>query len=407
MYPTLYHAVYALLGLELQVLKLVNTLGLLIILGAIAAGRCLVWELERKHADGTIAATRRLETPSQPSLLAELWLPCLVAFAFGYKLFGIISGEFVLQGAADARRYMLSSNGDFVGGLLAGAGWAVVVVRGRRRREPEPRGPAQPVWVEVTPREHMRGIVAYTAIGALLGGKLFHFLERPQTFLQWLEHPSVGGLFAGHTFYGGAIVGALFSGLYCRRKGLPLADMYAAALPGVILAYGVGRLGCQLAGDGDWGIVSQGPPPGFGWLPSWFWAFDYPNNVIRAGVPLASGAFPGYGTHLVPAVYPTPLYEALACVGSFSMLWLLRRRIERPLSMVGLCLVLNGIERLCIEKIRVNAVYDIFGRAVTQAEMVAAGLIAAGAVSLLLARRAASRAPASIGPKLPAQEAGA
>lgn len=407
MYPTLYHAVHALLGLDLQVLKLVNTLGLMIILGAIVGGRCLVSELERKHSDGTIAATRRLETPAQPSVLVELGLPCLVAFAFGYKLFGIMSGEFVLQGAPDARRYMLSSSGDFVGGLLAGAGWAVVALRGRRRRGPEPQGPAQPIWVEVTPREHMRGIVVYTAIGGLLGGKLFHFLERPHAFFQWLDRPSVGGLFSGHTFYGGAIVGALFSWLYCRRKGLPLGVMYAAGLPGVILAYGVGRLGCQLAGDGDWGIVSQGPLPGFDWLPSWFWAFDYPNNVIHAGVPLASGGFPGYGTHLVPAVYPTPLYEALASVGSFAVLWLLRRRIERPLSMVGLCLVLNGIERLCIEKIRVNAAYDILGRSVTQAEMVAAALIVAGAVSLLLARRSASRIPASIGPKLPAHEAGA
>ena len=406
MYPTLYHAVHALLGLDLQVLKLVNTLGLMVILGAIAAGRCLISELERKHANGTIAATRRLETPAQPSLLVELGLPCLVAFAFGYKLFGIISGEFTLQGAADARRYMASASGDVVGGLLAGAGWAVLALRGRRRRAPEPRGSAQPIWVEVTPREHVRAIIGHAAVGGLLGGKLFHFLEHPRTFLQWLEHPSLGGLFSGHTFYGGVIVGTVFSLLYCRRKGLPLGAVCAAGLPGVILAYGVGRLGCQLSGDGDWGIVSQGPLPGFDWLPSWFWAYDYPNNVIHAGVPLASGAFPGYGTHLVPAVYPTPLYEALASVGSFAVLWILRRRIERPLSMVGLCLVLNGIERFCIETIRVNAAYDIFGRSVTQAEVIAVLLIAAGVASLLLARRAAPRSPASIGPKLPAPEVG-
>jgi prolipoprotein diacylglyceryltransferase len=411
MYPTLYHAVQALFGLELQVLKLVNMLGLMVMLGALAAGRCLISELERKHADGTIAATRRLETRADPSTLVELWLPCLVAFVFGYKLFGIISGEFTLQGGADARRYMLSSSGDFVGGLLSGAGWAVVVLRGRRRRGPEVEAPepqerAEPRWVEVPPREHLRGIVAWTAVGGLLGGKLFHLLERPRAILELIEHPSIGALFSGHTFYGGAGVGALCALLYCRRAGLPLAAMFAAGLPGVMLAYGMGRLGCHLAGDGDWGIASPGAPSGFGWLPPWFWAFDYPNNVIHAGVPLAAGGFPGYGTHLVPAVYPTPLYESLASIGSFAVLWFSRRRIEQPLSMVGLCLVLNGIERLCVETIRVNATYDVFGRSPTQAEIVAALLIAAGTLALLRARKLAPSS-ASLAPKVHAPEAGA
>jgi hypothetical protein len=53
---------------------------------------------------------------------------------------------------------------------------------------------------------------------------------------------------------------------------------------------GIGRLGCQLAGDGDWGILSKGAPAGFGWLPSWFWAVDDPNHVLGHGVPMASAA---------------------------------------------------------------------------------------------------------------------
>lgn len=406
MYPTLYHAVLALLGLDIQVLKLVNTLGLMVMLGALAGGRCLIAELERKHADGTIPATRRLATRARPSALVEIGLPCLVAFVLGYKLFGIISGEHVLQGGADARRYMLSSNGSFGGGVVSGLGWAVVALRGRRRRGPEPEPPAGPSCIEVAPREHMVGLVGWAALGALVGGKLFHLLERPSAIVQLIEHPSIGGLVSGHTFYGGAIVGALFSLLYARHRGLPLAPLFAAGLPGVILAYGVGRLGCHLSGDGDWGIASSGSLAGFGWLPSWFWAFDYPNNVIHAGVPLAAGAFPGYGTHLVPAVYPTPLYESLASVGSFAVLWLLRRRIERPLSMVGLCLIFNGVERLCIEQIRINATYDLVGRSATQAEIVAALLIAAGATALLGARKRGS-SPDSLGQKLPAPEPGA
>ena len=126
--------------------------------------------------------------------------------------------------------------------------------------------------------------------------------------MELLEHPSIGAIFSGLGIYGGLIVGAVFVYAYCRRSKLPFSHVCDANAPGLMLAYGVGRLGCQLAGDGDWGIPSTGSPPGFGWLPPWFWAFDYPNNVLRQGILMASGGYAGFGPHLVPPVYPTPLY---------------------------------------------------------------------------------------------------
>lgn len=189
MYPTLYHAVHALLGLELNVLKLVNTFGFMVMLGGLAAGRCLISELERKHADGSIPATRRLMTRARPTALVAVGLPSLIAFVLGYKLFGIISGEYTLQGGADARRYMLSPSGDFAGGLFSSLGWALVALRSWRRRELEPEPPAEPTGVEVAPREHEVAFVGCVAIGGVLGGKLFHLLERPQALLHWIEQP--------------------------------------------------------------------------------------------------------------------------------------------------------------------------------------------------------------------------
>jgi prolipoprotein diacylglyceryltransferase len=149
----------------------------------------------------------------------------------------------------------------------------------------------------------------------------------------------------------------------------------------LLLAYGIGRLGCQFSGDGDWGIPSVSPPPSaLAWLPHWFWSFDYPNNVIGAGVRMASGGYPGYGMHLVPPVYPTPLYESLAAFALFAVLWGIRKRIQRSLIMFGLYMMLNGFERFWIEKIRVNATYEIFGRAMTQAEIISVIVFVAGAV---------------------------
>jgi prolipoprotein diacylglyceryltransferase len=150
-----------------------------------------------------------------------------------------------------------------------------------------------------------------------------------------------------------------------------------------MLAYGIGRLGCHLAGDGDWGISSNGALRGFDWLPTWFWAFDYSNNVVHAGVPMPAGGFAGFGTHLVPPVYPTPVYESLAAFACFALLWWLRKRVERPLVLFSVYLMLNGFERFWIEKIRVNAPYDILGAAITQAEIIAVLMAAGGAVLML------------------------
>ncbi len=396
MYPTLYHAVQSLLGLDLQWLKLVNTFGFFIALAFLAGMRCLALELDRKLADGTLAMTRRLETPARPPAALDIGLSCLVMFALGYKIFGIASGEYTLQGGADSRRYMLSANGDFVGGLLGAMGWLLFKLRERRKLGPAPKEQPEPVWVEVAPREHVLGLTGYVALGALIGAKIFHLLERPRAILELIERPSIGALFSGLTIYGGITGGALFALLYCRRHTLPFLHVCTAGLPGLMLGYAIGRLGCHVSGDGDWGIVSRGALPGFDWLPSWFWAFDYPNNVMHAGVPLPSGGFAGYGTHLVPPVYPTPLYESLVCGGSFAALWSVRRHV-RPLVMLGLYLVLNGLERFSIEKIRVNVAYDLFGRAVTQAEIISALLFVAG-VALLLPRKPARLTPAIAAP---------
>jgi prolipoprotein diacylglyceryltransferase len=222
--------------------------------------------------------------------------------------------------------------------------------------------------------------------------------------LEFFENPSFDAITAGLTIYGGLIVGALFVYGYCRRNKLPFAQMCDANAPGLMLAYGIGRLGCQLSGDGDWGIPSVADPPGvLAWLPSWFWSFDFPNNVIRQGVPMAQGGFPGYGTHLVPPVYPTPLYEVLAAFAIFGVLWYLRKRIQRPLMLFGIYMMLNGFERFWIEKIRVNSTYDLFGAAVTQAEIIAVVLFVAGAALVWTRLRTAPTAPVVAPPK-PAPE---
>jgi phosphatidylglycerol---prolipoprotein diacylglyceryl transferase len=150
-----------------------------------------------------------------------------------------------------------------------------------------------------------------------------------------------------------------------------------------MLAYGIGRIGCQVSGDGDWGIVNTAAAPSF--IPRWLWAYDYPNNVNGVGIPLTDGrpCFEGYCTVLPETVFPTPLYETIVCVAFFFLLWSLRSRL-RPAGMIFfLFLFLNGLERFFVEKIRVNV--RVLGD-ITQAEIIATVLMVAGVAGMIWLR---------------------
>jgi prolipoprotein diacylglyceryltransferase len=208
----------------------------------------------------------------------------------------------------------------------------------------------------------------------LIGAKLFHWLENPSEFVSFLGNPSGDGIFSGLTMYGGLIVAGAMVIRYFIKHGIPAWHGADSAAPGVMLAYGVGRIGCQVSGDGDWGIVNTtflGPGP------SWFWQYDYPNNVNSVGIPLADGrpCFDGYCHVLPQTVFPTPLYETIVCVGLFFILWALRKRLKPAGMIFFLFLSLNGLERFFIEKIRVNV--RVIGD-ITQAEIIATVLFVAG-----------------------------
>ena len=111
--------------------------------------------------------------------------------------------------------------------------------------------------------------------------------------------------------------------------------------------------------------------------------YNYPHNVLSEGIKI-----PGcQGNHcymLPEAVFPTAFYEATACLLLFGILWYFRKKITKPGVLFFLYLLLNGIERLAIEQIRVNTKYHIFGKAITQAEIIATVLIIAGAVGIYI-----------------------
>ena len=219
--------------------------------------------------------------------------------------------------------------------------------------------------VEESPSILVGTLAVLAGVMGIVGAKLFTILGNPGRFLL----DPAGMLFStgGLTFYGGLIVAGGAIVWYLRRYDLSVAPVADAAAPGLMLAYGIGRIGCHLAGDGDWGIAADLGAKPDGW-PMWLWAETYPHAIV--GPP-------------PQPVYPTPIYEALAATVLFAGLWALRRHPFRAGWLFSLYLVANGVERFLIEQIRVNPEYTLFGLTPTQAEIIAVLLIIAGAAGLV------------------------
>ena len=180
--------------------------------------------------------------------------------------------------------------------------------------------------------------------GGILGAKIWYVIEKgdPGSFLSG----------TGLVFYGGAIGGALAVMAYAKYRDFLDYRLFDMGAPALAIGYAVGRLGCQLAGDGDYGIPSDLP-----------WAMAYPDGTVPT----------------TDQVHPTPIYEFLVMSGVAWWLWS-RRDKARPGSLIGWWAVLAGTERLLIEFIRRNE--DIVGP-FSLAQFVSVVMIVAGTWWLL------------------------
>lgn len=219
---------------------------------------------------------------------------------------------------------------------------------------------------EASPSVLVGTLTIMAAVGGIVGAKIFHILENLDQF--FFDPTAMIFSTGGLTFYGGLIVAGGSIVWYLRKKDLSVPAFADAVAPGLMLAYGIGRIGCHLAGDGDWGIAANlALKPD--WLPTWLWAETYPNAII--GPP-------------EQPVYPTSIYEAVAAALLFGILWAVRKHPFKNGWLFSLYLVFNGIERFFIEQIRVNNVLDfVFFRA-TQAEVISVLTFLVGVIGLVL-----------------------
>ncbi|RAJ02231.1 prolipoprotein diacylglyceryltransferase [Chitinophaga skermanii] len=422
MYPNLYYAFQDLFGVNIPFLKVFQTFGFFVAVAFLAAAYVLTKELQRRERLGLMKPVRETVVVGKQITTMDIVLSAVIWFAVGYK----VSGIFGLGEDADYRAYILSLQGNIIGGLIIGgiAGFM------RYRKAKKTNGNVQKVKTEkdIWPHQRVPDFTVLAAVAGLVGAKIFHNLEN---FGEFLQDP-VGSLFSsgGLTFYGGLILASYVILRYAKKKEISLRHLIDSAAPALMLAYAIGRMGCQFSGDGDWGIYNSAyvtdingkavqvapaqfqetlqknttffmrqygsleniphaafpKPNSLSFLPDWFFAYSYPHNVIHEGValPNCSGE---YCNALPVPVYPTPLYEIITCLLLFGVLWAIRKKIKIPGVIFGIYLIFVGLERFFVELIRVNTTYDFLPLKPTQAEIISVVLILGGAIWIAVCRK--------------------
>lgn len=377
MYPNLYYAFKDIFGIELTGLKLVNSFGFFVALSFIICAWVLTLELKRKQQQGLFVHTEETITIGAKASLSELLLNFVVGFIFGYKIIGAFT---IADALNDPQSFILSTKGNFAVGLLVG-----LVFGGLKWWEKNKEKLAKPETrtIRIWPQDRVGDIVILAAAFGFLGAKIFHNLENWNDFAK----DPIGSLisFSGLTFYGGLICAGIAIIYYAKRKKIKVIHLADAMAPTMMLAYALGRIGCQVSGDGDWGIVNNNPKP-FSWLPDWLWAYHYPHNVINEGIPI-NGCTGPYCNQLASPVYPTALYEIIACLFLFFVLWFVRKRIKVVGQISGLYLIFNGLERFFIETIRVNTKYEALPFQPTQAELISVILVICGVLLMTQSKK--------------------
>ncbi len=206
------------------------------------------------------------------------------------------------------------------------------------------------------PRELAERMIFWAAVGGIVGARVFYVLSFPSQFLADPISAVFSG--AGFVFYGGLFGGAFAVWLLLKMEKLPFLPMSDLVAPSLALGYAIGRVGCQLSGDGDYGSESSLP-----------WAMSYALGVV----PTPPGV----------TVHPAPVYETFAALAITAILLSLLRRgkFVGGGALFGLYLALSSVSRFLVETIRIEPV--VWGN-LTQAQVESGGLFVMGVLLFLL-----------------------
>jgi len=373
MYPTISHLLNDLLGINIPLP--IQTFGFFVALAFVAGGYFITKEFKRKEKEGLLHTISKKVKIGEGITTYELLSAVIGGFFIGFKLIeAIFDYDSLVQ---NPQEFILSAKGSVLGGIIVAAISVYIKYKEKEKTKLE-----TPKWIEQTlhPYQLVGNMIMIAAISGIIGAKIFASLENWNDFLldPWGQLFSFSGL----TFYGGLIFGAISVSYYAKKNGIKLLHLIDIFAPTLMLSYGIGRIGCHLSGDGDWGIIAT-QQPDWWFLPDWIWSYNYPNNVLGRGIPIP-GCEGNFCNQLAENVYPTPFYEIIMAGLIFVFLWNIRKKIKIAGVLFCIYLIFNGIERFLIEKIRINN--DMVGEQ-TQAEIISFCLILIGVLGTFILYR--------------------
>jgi len=206
-------------------------------------------------------------------------------------------------------------------------------------------------------------VIGIAGLSGIVGARFYHVLEAPREFFAdpW---PQLFSRF-GFAWFGGLIGGFVALTLIARRERIPMLEFLDACAPGACVGYAIGRIGCLLSGDGDYGVPTSLP-----------WGMSFPNGVVPT----------------TERVHPTPIYEFLAWMLIAVVLWKLGSGAIQKGERTGggiffYYLILTGVARFLVELIRINP-RSFFGMSNAQTASVASLILG---LTLLWSFRGAPR----------------
>ena len=366
--------------------------GFWVAVGFFAAATLAVNEMKRREALGLLTGVETEVTEGEAPKILEV----LFYFLFGFLVCFKLTGIFVFHDMLRTRilsfgAYMLANTdgsliqkilsvftyGSYVGGIIGGGALAFYYYYARNKEKlPQVITKTSTIY----PSDSIGDLLIIALVLGVLGSNLFNFLESPEDYKNFWQDP-FGSIFSGLSIYGGLICAGIGFWIYARSKKFNLTHFFDSVAPGFMLANGLGRMGCQTAGDGDWGVANLAPKPG--WMPQFLWSSHYEHNIIDYDPgSIIPNCTEEHCHFLANAVYPTPIYEFLMCTAVFLILWALRKRLTyKPGMLFTIFMILIGIQRYSIEQWRDlsgRGLYHVLGMGFKQSELISIALFLAG-----------------------------